>query len=157
MDPITAICAWHGCTETPARILLTDIGMYPKLQIHACEDHAEQLHQWGWQIMLIPAAAIPSATSSEVAELDALYTETGQVLRRIVRDVWGDDFTHPELGGSLAVCADMDAAALAAWLAENIGELTDEVSDQKEECPVCVEWAGCAPADHRHDEEAEVR
>lgn len=54
--------------------------------------------------------------------LDAGYAEAGRLLRRIIRDQCGSDFVDPEVGGSFAVCADMDAVELAAWLGAELNE-----------------------------------
>lgn len=52
-----ARCGWRRCPADPTRTLLTDIGVYPPLEVKACDEHADELHGFGWQLVLTPAEA----------------------------------------------------------------------------------------------------
>jgi len=87
------------------------------------EQRAAQQAGWNyWASKVVGLSDRIKAVEKQRDELDAAHTETARVLRGIVRDRFGPDFTNPEVGGSLAVCADMDAAELAVWLAAELNE-----------------------------------
>lgn len=65
-----------------------------------------------------PFGRSPGGYSCPVCE----ETATRQALRAIIREHMGADFTEPEVGGSFAVCWQMDALELARFLAAELRE-----------------------------------